>query len=283
MSDYLRRAAERASDVRPEVRPALPSLFDPENAFTHLSPEFGETTNVSPRVEDAPRETERRRESITPMHQRGAAIKALQTELPGASPARDDEKVAPEIHPVVTRKIRAAEIPPSSPSALPSEMPAKKEATFSGERRATSPLQPAPALAPRIEPAASESHFQKSFASAEGPPKLPSVDSTSEQRSVESAIMPKNSGPPAGPKSPVSPLVSALRRDPRRSTPMTPQELLADNDPSSARTIKVTIGRIEVRAVYAAPERPPAPRRPVRPAPKMSLDDYLRSRNGGGK
>jgi len=43
-------------------------------------------------------------------------------------------------------------------------------------------------------------------------------------------------------------------------------------------TIRVTIGRIEVRAV--SPPAPP-PRQTKQPAPKMSLDDYLRSRNGG--
>jgi hypothetical protein len=43
-------------------------------------------------------------------------------------------------------------------------------------------------------------------------------------------------------------------------------------------TIRVTIGRIEVRAV--SPPEPP-PRRTKQPTPKMSLDDYLRSRNGG--
>jgi hypothetical protein len=43
-------------------------------------------------------------------------------------------------------------------------------------------------------------------------------------------------------------------------------------------TIRVTIGRIEVRAV--SPPSPP-PRRTKQPAPEMSLDDYLRARNGG--
>jgi hypothetical protein len=42
-------------------------------------------------------------------------------------------------------------------------------------------------------------------------------------------------------------------------------------------TIRVSIGRVEVRAVT-----PPAPsRKPTRPAPRMSLDEYLRSQNGG--
>jgi hypothetical protein len=43
-------------------------------------------------------------------------------------------------------------------------------------------------------------------------------------------------------------------------------------------TIRVTIGRIEVRAV--SPPAPP-PRRTKQPAPEMSLDDYLRARDGG--
>lgn len=46
----------------------------------------------------------------------------------------------------------------------------------------------------------------------------------------------------------------------------------------AAPTIKVTIGRIEVRAIM-----PPAPRekKTAPPAPRMSLDDYLKSHSGG--
>lgn len=64
-------------------------------------------------------------------------------------------------------------------------------------------------------------------------------------------------------------------------------EMSARVQPSFAReaslpapTIQVTIGRIEIRAT-------PPPSTPVRAArsatPKLNLDDYLRSRNGGGK
>jgi hypothetical protein len=42
--------------------------------------------------------------------------------------------------------------------------------------------------------------------------------------------------------------------------------------------VQVTIGRVEVRAVFApAPEPAPAPP----PAPTMSLEDYLRGREAG--
>lgn len=50
-------------------------------------------------------------------------------------------------------------------------------------------------------------------------------------------------------------------------------------DPSSSEaTIRVTIGRIDVRAV---PPPTPPQRRVERQAPRLSLDDYLRSQSGG--
>jgi hypothetical protein len=38
-------------------------------------------------------------------------------------------------------------------------------------------------------------------------------------------------------------------------------------------TVRVTIGRVDVRAV--TPEQPPEPKPKPRPAPRMSLDEYL--------
>ena len=50
--------------------------------------------------------------------------------------------------------------------------------------------------------------------------------------------------------------------------------------PPPAPTIRVTIGRIEVRAI--PPPATPAPRaRPPQPNPAPSLEDYLKQRNGG--
>ena len=53
-----------------------------------------------------------------------------------------------------------------------------------------------------------------------------------------------------------------------------------DESPEQTQTIRVTIGRIYVRAVTA-----PAPqdqrRAPARPAPQLSLADYLKQRGGG--
>jgi hypothetical protein len=58
----------------------------------------------------------------------------------------------------------------------------------------------------------------------------------------------------------------------------TPAVSLLQPSPKEPPAIHVTIGRVEVRAMMpAAQVKPP----PERSAPKMSLDDYLRSRNGG--
>lgn len=54
-----------------------------------------------------------------------------------------------------------------------------------------------------------------------------------------------------------------------------------ENDSASAPTIRVTIGRIEVRAVHTPP--PPQSKRATMPAPQVSLEDYLRKRNGGSR
>ncbi len=53
----------------------------------------------------------------------------------------------------------------------------------------------------------------------------------------------------------------------------------ADRPAEAAPTIQVSIGRIEVRAV---PPPPPSAKPRAGPAP-MTLEEYLRQRNGGGK
>ncbi len=64
-----------------------------------------------------------------------------------------------------------------------------------------------------------------------------------------------------------------------RTVAATPRESVAPHRPEAAQrtpppTVKVTIGRVEVRAISQAPE--PAPQ----PVPGLSLDDYLRQYSG---
>lgn len=88
-------------------------------------------------------------------------------------------------------------------------------------------------------------------------------------------------------------LASALESEaPARSRPVAngpgetavrqPAMAQADGANAAPPIVQVTIGRIEVRAV--TPSAPPAPRAPARPqGPALSLDEYLRRRNGGGR
>jgi hypothetical protein len=58
----------------------------------------------------------------------------------------------------------------------------------------------------------------------------------------------------------------------RQQAPYTPP-------PPALPPVQVTIGRIEVRAVAA----PAAAERKTRAAPRLSLEQYLRGRQGGGR
>jgi hypothetical protein len=61
-----------------------------------------------------------------------------------------------------------------------------------------------------------------------------------------------------------------------------PQEegLLVTAPEPPAPTIRVSIGRIEVRAITPPPAPPVQRARSARPGPELSLDDYLKQRNG---
>lgn len=73
-------------------------------------------------------------------------------------------------------------------------------------------------------------------------------------------------------------------RDATRVSPLS--ESLPPSQPESPEmaeqtpTIRVTIGRIEVRAIIE-PSSPASRRAPARPAPQLSLADYLKQRGGG--
>jgi hypothetical protein len=61
-----------------------------------------------------------------------------------------------------------------------------------------------------------------------------------------------------------------------------PQEQRVAAPEASAPAIRVTIGRVEVRAITPPPPRPPAQRTtPARTGPELSLDDYLKQHTGG--
>jgi hypothetical protein len=98
-------------------------------------------------------------------------------------------------------------------------------------------------------------------------------------RSARGSSEPKSATPPA--PAPLTKVVAPAHATiPRISpAPSSPERARSADNASSPRPVHITIGRIEVRAVHPPPE--PARHRPAPAAPKISLEEYLKQRNGG--
>ena len=98
----------------------------------------------------------------------------------------------------------------------------------------------------------------------------PEIEASAPLRPVIQPILrvvePAQSPPPVAPE--ITPVLP----------PAPPKIELPTPDAPPEPTIRVSIGRIDVRAA----DTPPAKAAPVkRPAPQLSLDEYLRLRSGG--
>ena len=86
--------------------------------------------------------------------------------------------------------------------------------------------------------------------------------------------VPPVAAPPVVPRM-IRPLLNDYpERGPRESRVTAPE-------PPASTTIRVAIGRIEVRAITPSPTLPARRETPARPGPTLSLDDYLKQRNEG--
>lgn len=302
MSDYLSRVAERASGVPTGVRPLLPSLFDPEKASAIFAPEFAEANAAAPEARPRRRKDPAHLEDeISFVQERVAGSKAAPVESPVESFARDEKNAAPDISgpsiiaPVMEPKPEkpAARKPPARQVSLESREPAPETASDRPAKLSHArPESPAHlrSFLPALEALPAKSHLEKIPADAEvPPPRRPAADNVfrppAEPVKTDAAASTKGSPQKVSPAlERQGAVVPAFVSVPRESTArlshaMRENQSLA-KESSAARTIRVTIGRIEVRAIHPPPEPPRRPR-PVPAAPKMSLDDYLRSRNGG--
>jgi hypothetical protein len=98
-------------------------------------------------------------------------------------------------------------------------------------------------------------------------------------RSAPASSEPESAMPPA-PAPLTKVLAPAHATIPRISpAPSSPERAGSANSVPSPRPVHITIGRIEVRAVHPPPE--PVPHRPAPAAPRISLEEYLKQRNGG--
>ena len=103
------------------------------------------------------------------------------------------------------------------------------------------------------------------------------MENAPRSRTASTLPTPARSTPTGAAPALVPRVVRHQREERREDGPGEPRVFAAE---PKAPTIKVAIGRIEVRAV-TPPAPPPRREAPAQPSPPLSLDDYLEQRNGG--
>ena len=282
MSDYLANLAARGLGLAAVVRPRLASLFEPLPVAHHatgpapLDPEGGDEPSPSwaaslPRSSAAPRED------------RDAPARAAvldPTSTPTAFRRRNERGDERLPAPAVAR-------PQSAASSTVPSLPAP---VVPGATAVSRPAPPARASGDR--PASTREAAPEGAADAPAPERerVTLLDrdawrSTSERLSLLERRRAEGERPasplPIQAQAPPKPGETA---DARMSAPVTSAIRLA-TDPAVVRepppVIRITIGRVDVRAIMPSPpvERPKS----APPRSALSLDDYLKRRGEGGR
>ncbi|HJU53978.1 MAG TPA: hypothetical protein VJ715_05380 [Pyrinomonadaceae bacterium] len=255
MSNFLDNLASRSLKLVPVVQPRLASRFEPP---THAGrfPSF-----TSAEAGEAERNVE---------------VEAL--------------NAWPEARPTETRIIESRRtVPISSPDAPREERPVR-EGQAAPQPQQSPPPRPAVARVPvlPIETRAQNAQTNTFAASPHaGPPEASFTERPQAQEAVANGAA--KSVDEAALENRIRRLMAgrlniregeAATRGAPVAQPPAQQERGAEASPEKTQTIRVTIGRIDVRAVTA-----PAPQEPrranARPAPQLSLADYLKQRGGG--
>ena len=266
MSDYLSHIAERAGSAPAAVRPALPSHFEPVKAggiFAALSTARG--TEPIFEIEHGLQPAGEASDQSRSIHDRVASIQTiLNTAVTPATPQPGE----PATKRAATELVRSR----TTESAM---------RVFLGESHAVveptdeSPLKEEVDL-PRTALSADLAQRQPIVADVKpaSHPLVSSEPTSVRQRAAQSPAAAAAAAPLLTPA--IAPVPRAPFASRERASAKTRFASEAESFP--APVIHVTIGRVEVRAILPAVQ---APQPPARPSPKLSLDDYLRSRNGG--
>lgn len=259
MSDFLGRLAERALGLAPVARPVIAPAFAPASQaegdwLTETMVEAGGAPSVQLRPGAQPRAGVTR----PPVKVSPASVEGLGPPKP--TPAQPQR--LPEDARALRGPVPGAPEPPSSDpeGAFLKAAGALDSATSPGPAfPAAAPAFPSAALAlqPGAPSAQADPLIHALFAPAAPIHRAPAPPGRHQSATQESYGQPAHAG--QADTAPPSPAVRA-----------------------AGPTIRVTIGRIDVRA--AQPAVGPAPAAAPRPAaPRTSLDDYLRERSKGGR
>jgi len=255
MSDLLSRIVARARGLASPVEPILASRFEPHVAF------------------DVPRNGE---PGVLPVSRAAAELPAQQsarpvdsTELtPAAGTRAPSAQPRPPRDPARRDVEREAEVPLEAIAVSETTTPKAHydlPTAWSRVEAETEETVTAPAIVRAVKPHVDEPHFEDATTYLEVP-----VAVTLEE--METQPRPARTRP--SPVKVVRPEIHIPQAQ--------PGPRMAEVHPEPARPIEVqvTIGHIEVRSA-AVQQAPPAPRRIARPS--VSLDDYLRRRNGDAR
>ena len=279
MKHFLARLADRARGIAPRVEPIIASHFAPVDSLrTELPTEIIseiETPDANPsvekklipqRAETPPVEDEppSRSRGANPPAARKPPQRAEQGSAENEAPSRSaDAKIEPVAEPLLVRRVH------KQTQSLLAET-ANPERQTREQRRETTAIEK--------QVAKPKSHLGDLKGSAARPLQqahelLPYPAEVRDQPPIGHSKVASSENYAAKPQT------RRARREPLRpvvhpnSVTGTPDE--PRNEPP---IVRITIGRIEVRAA-PAPVSPSHKRPP--PAPKLSLGDYLKQRNGG--
>jgi len=281
---HLARLVERVAPTEPTLRRRQPALFEGSHAaLAEPTPDVVHTSasrsdaapvvaepamNPSPTYPPALAETPKRSLHRPPQDHAPSATAPLTVVHHEAPRADATVRIVMAEAPARTAPVSSTAVAPAAAARTPASPP--EQPTVPGATRS----HPAPSLEDGAMP--------RPRHAAEPPAEAPLAHSRAPARArqVAAPAQPKPSTPlpaqPATPLRPVLPPALSPRNAARRQAATAPQPAPRAAAPELP-PIKVTIGRIEVRAVTGAPS---APRSTTSAAPRLSLDQYLRNRGG---
>lgn len=278
MSDFLSNLAARVINAAPVIQPRPLTVFEPWPTDGALG-----ARRLPDIMPDDASTVETALDGTRPTHEAAPAEPNPATPIMAT---RTMEETSRAVSPSTRSDFTARSVAPRDQAAPPAIAPIAE--------RATSPTVAAPQLTPSIinhpdeprRPAEPTSPAERLIVERERidrEPEKPPVPVLTPQ-----TILIERPAAPATSPSIVQPVVERVierrekiappdrSRDVRSaSAPTTANE--APPEPPAPPVIHVTIGRVEVRATPT----PAAPRRAAHSTPTLSLEDYLRSRNGG--
>ncbi|BBL72824.1 hypothetical protein [Methylogaea oryzae] len=280
MSDFFSHLLDCAQERAPTLQRRRPSLFEPrQDAGWNASPWGG---TQLPDGEDAQAQPLGFAEPQPP------AASALSQPV-AAQPAQAPQPSAPRqeaMSHVIRRQIdtdnrgAVGNAAPQTVAANPPALLRVVETRVEHTVERLQPINPFAAQERQVEKAAPASVAAPTSAAKPSAVPTVQVDASIGAPSGARPSQPEGDGtegkatPPPFAPSPPQPRRAALSSPQRRQSP--PERPAASAPP----TIQVTIGRVEIRATAGKPAAAPT----ARPAaPKLSLEDYLKSRSGGGR